>query len=100
MLHFTGNISGIATLQKIQATLTELLSVTYTQGNDQPTTLQKVIDFAKNMTKARNADTTMMGTMLKELEKKGGGGILSSLVGSLVGGFSPEAGKIISMIPV
>jgi len=99
-LFFNGKSNENMTLQKWQGFATEMQSQTFTQGDDQQTLYQMHRAFAVLLTKARNGDTTMAQQLLKKIEESGHGGILSTLVGGLIGVISPEIGKIISLIPV
>jgi hypothetical protein len=97
-LWFSGTNNEIVTEVKIISYAREPNVMTYTGGDDQTTFYLKHLNYANMMLRARNGEVSMQDTLLKELEKQGRGGILSSLVGGLIKTIAPGSAKIVDTV--
>jgi hypothetical protein len=97
-LWFNGTANEILTEQKMVSYARELNVITYTSGNDQITLENKHREYAQFMLKARDGGDNMQDVLLREFEKQGRGGFLSSLVGGLIKTIAPGSAKIVDTI--
>jgi len=97
-LMLTGQQNEIITAQKWAAITREYSNLTFTSGDDQYSLYQRHLEYARMMIRYRNGEETMATILLKELEKTGRGGILSSLVGGIVKAIAPGSAKVVDTI--